>query len=123
METRRSFLTITVLAGAYVGLTGGAASAQTPVIRPPQNPPMPGQPGQPPTSETEGPSLPNPDKRILESNDKDMKKKVEELYQLAKELKDEVEKTDSSKVLSLNLVRKAEEIEKLAHDIKNRSKG
>jgi hypothetical protein len=123
METRRSFLTITVLAGAYAGLTGDSTSAQTPVLRPPQNPPMPGQPGQPPTTETEGPSLPNPDKKILENNDKDMKKKVEELYQLAKELKEEVEKTDSSKVLSLNLVKKAEEIEKLAHDIKNRSKG
>jgi len=123
METRRSFLTITVLAGAYAGLTGDSTSAQTPVLRPTQNPPMPGQPGQPPTTETEGPSLPNPDKKILENNDKDMKKKVEELYQLAKELKEEVEKTDSSKVLSLNLVKKAEEIEKLAHDIKNRSKG
>ena len=52
-----------------------------------------------------------------------MKKKVEQLYQLAKELKDEVEKTDSTKVLSLNLVKKTEEIEKLAHDIRNRSKG
>jgi hypothetical protein len=42
---------------------------------------------------------------------------------LAAELKDEVEKTDSSKVLSLNLMKKAEAIEKLARDIKNRSKG
>ena len=48
---------------------------------------------------------------------------MEKLYELATELKTEVEKTDSSKVLSLNLVRKAEEIEKLARDIKNRSKG
>jgi nicotinamidase-related amidase len=120
METRRSFLSILVRSGACAGLVAKATSAQTPVIHPPsQNP----APGQPPTSESEGPPLPSPDKKILESNDKDMKKKVEELYELAKELKDEVEKTDSSKVLSLNLVRKAEEIEKLAHDIKNRSKG
>jgi hypothetical protein len=122
METRRYFLTVFTMTGAYVGLTANAVSAQVPVIRPPQTP-VPGQPGQPPTSETEGPPLGTADKKILENNDKDMKKKVEELYQLAKELKDEVEKTDSSKVLSLNLVRKAEEIEKLAHDIKNRSKG
>lgn len=60
---------------------------------------------------------------MLEENQKEIKKKVEKLYELATELKDEVEKTDSSKVLSLNVVRKAEEIEKLAHDIKNRSKG
>ena len=67
--------------------------------------------------------MPPADKRILEENEKDIKKKVEKLYELATELKTEVEKTDSSKVLSLNLVRKAEEIEKLARDIKNRSKG
>lgn len=60
---------------------------------------------------------------MLEENQKDIKKKVEKLYDLATELKAEVDKTDSSKVLSLNLVRKAEEIEKLARDIKNRSKG
>jgi hypothetical protein len=48
---------------------------------------------------------------------------VQQLYELASQLKDEVEKTDSSKVLSLDLVKKAEEIEKLAHDIKNRTKG
>jgi RNase P subunit RPR2 len=60
---------------------------------------------------------------MLEENNKDIRKKVERLYQLATQLKEEVDKTDSAKVLSLNLVRKAEEIEKLAHDIKNRSKG
>jgi hypothetical protein len=122
MESRRTFLSILFMSGACVGLVAGPTNGQAPALRPPQNP-TPGQPGQPPTSESEGPALPSPDKKILESNDKDMKKKVEELYELAKELKDEVEKTDSSKVLSLNLVRKAEEIEKLAHDIKNRSKG
>ena len=60
---------------------------------------------------------------MLEENQKDIKKKVQKLYELATELKGEVDKTDSSKVLSLNLVRKAEEIEKLAREIKNRSKG
>jgi hypothetical protein len=60
---------------------------------------------------------------MLESNDKDKKKKVEQLYKLASELKEQVEKTDSSKVLNLDLVKKAEEIEKLAHDIKTRSRG
>lgn len=63
------------------------------------------------------------DKKLLEENDKDMKKKVLQLYDLASQLKEQVEKTDSSKVLSLDLLKKAEEIEKLAHDIKNRSKG
>jgi hypothetical protein len=78
-------------------------------------------PGQEPPQE--GPVLPNGEKKTFEDNDKDMKKKVNRLYELATELKAEVDKTDSSKVLSLNLLRKAEEIEKLARDIKNKGKG
>ena len=73
--------------------------------------------------QTEGPPPANAEKKALEENDKDMKKKVNRLYELATELKAEVDKTDSSKVFSLNLMKKAEEIEKLARDIKNRSKG
>ena len=68
-------------------------------------------------------TLPSPEKRQLDENEKDIKKKVERLYELATELKAEVDKTDSSKVLSLNLLKKTEEIEKLARDIRTRSKG
>ncbi len=115
MKTRRTFLAGMVLAGASSGLVVCLVEAQNPV------PPNPRLPGKGP--EEESPPLPNADKKILEDNDKDMKKKVDRLYQLATELKEEVEKTDSSKVLSLNLMKKAEEIEKLAHEIRNRSKG
>jgi hypothetical protein len=62
-------------------------------------------------------------KAALEENEKDIKTKVEKLFQLASELKEEVEKTDSAKVLSLAMLKKAEEIEKLAKDIKTRAKG
>lgn len=62
-------------------------------------------------------------KAILEANQKDIKKNVERLFQLASELKTEVEKTDSAHVLSLALLKKTEEIEKLAKDIRSRAKG
>jgi hypothetical protein len=62
-------------------------------------------------------------KAMLEANEKDIKKNIEKLFELASDLKAEVEKTDSSQVLSLGLLKKAEEIEKLAHDIKARAKG
>jgi hypothetical protein len=62
-------------------------------------------------------------KTILEANQKDIKKNVERLFQLASELKTEVEKTDSVQVLSLALLKKTEEIEKLAKDIRSRAKG
>ena len=118
METRRTFLTSLVLMGACSGLTGDLARGQSPVVRPAQNPSSTQQ-----SPDADVPSTAEADKKLLENNDKDMKKKVEQLYKLASELKAEVEKTDSSKVLSLDLMKKAEEIEKLAHDIKNRSKG
>lgn len=62
-------------------------------------------------------------KALLEENEKDIKKKIEKLFELAMDLKAEVEKTDSAKVLSLVMVKKAEEIEKLARDIKTRARG
>jgi hypothetical protein len=114
VKTRRRFLGGLLTAGVATGFAGRLATGQIPDAS--QEKPHPAD--NPP----EAPLKPM-DKRILAENEKDIKKKVEKLYQLAAELKEEVEKTDSSKVLSLNLVRKAEEIEKLARDIKNRSKG
>ena len=62
-------------------------------------------------------------KAMLEERQKSIKKDVEKLYDLAAQLKDEVEKTDSTKTLSLARVKKAEEIEKLARQIKDHAKG
>ncbi len=62
-------------------------------------------------------------KAILQENQKQIKKDIEKLYQLAEELKKEVEKTDASAVLSVNVLRKAEEVEKLAKHIKNLARG
>lgn len=62
-------------------------------------------------------------KAVLEENEKDIKKNVEKLFDLASQLKDQVEKTDSTSVLSLAMVKKAEEIERLARQIKERAKG
>ncbi|HLZ43407.1 MAG TPA: hypothetical protein VKQ11_20735 [Candidatus Sulfotelmatobacter sp.] len=117
-ETRRRFLTILGGAGTLVFMRAKDFVGQA---RPKSRPPAPD-----PTQEPENPdALPAkpPTKAILESNEKDIKKNIEKLYQLATDLKTEVEKTDSSQVLSLTLLKKAEEIEKLAHDIKSRAKG
>jgi hypothetical protein len=62
-------------------------------------------------------------KAMLEERQKNIKKDVEKLYDLAAQLKAEVEKTDSTTVLSLAMLKKAEEIEKLARQIKDRAKG
>jgi len=105
-----------IFIGLGVSITGGSRGAQNPIPSPQSHP------RQDQESEN-NPTLPNAEKKALEENDKDMKKKVDRLFELATELKAEVDKTDSSKVLSLNLVKKAEEIEKLAREIKNKGKG
>ncbi len=116
LDTRRSFLTGLALTGAIGGLWASAGAAQSPQVVTEQ------KPGEPDTSSA-NPNMPSPAKRALEENEKDIKKKVERLYELATELKAEVDKTDSSKVLSVVMLKKAEEIEKLAKDIRTKSKG
>lgn len=69
------------------------------------------------------PASPNATKAILEERQKSIKKEVEKLYDLASELKAEVEKTDSTTILSLAMLKKADEIEKLAKQIKDQAKG
>ena len=116
METRRSFVTAMTLAVAASPWIGGYAFSQNPPVVRERRPASEQGPA-------EAPDVPTADKRMLDENQKEIKKKVERLFDLASELKAEVEKTDSSKVLSLNLLKKTEEIEKLAREIRSRSKG
>ena len=121
-NSRRKFLTGVAAIGVALGLSREMNALQTPgdAQNPgPQRPPRSGEPDPGPNF----PNLPSPEKRMLEQNEKEIRKKVEQLYDLATELKAEVDKTDSTKVLSLNMLKKAEEIEHLARDIRNRSKG
>lgn len=51
-----------------------------------------------------------------------LKRDTDKLFQLSTELKQYVDKTNEN-VLSLDVLKKAEEIEKLAHNVKTRMKG
>ena len=82
------------------------------------------QPSPKPAQKDEDTDEPKIDsKAMLEANQKDIKKNVERLFQLASELKAEVGKTDSVQVLSVAMIKKAEEIEKLAKSIRSRAIG
>jgi len=65
----------------------------------------------------------NASKAMLAERQKSIKKDVEKLYDLAAQLKTEVEKTDSTTILSLAMLKKAEEIERLARQIKDHARG
>ena len=59
----------------------------------------------------------------LKQQHEETQRDAQRLFELAEELKKEVEKTDAAEVLSVAIIRKAEEIEKLAKRIKNRARG
>jgi hypothetical protein len=56
----------------------------------------------------------------LKEGQKELRHDVDHLLELAKDLKDESDKTPETDVLSLSLVKKAEDIEKLARQIRDR---
>jgi len=61
-------------------------------------------------------------KRANLARQADLKRDTDKLVKLTTELKDYVDKTNEG-VLSVDVVKKAEEIEKLAHSVKDKMKG
>ena len=61
-------------------------------------------------------------KKANRARQADLKRDTEKLLKLATELKDYVDKTNEN-TLSVDVVKKAEEIEKLAHSVKDKMKG
>jgi hypothetical protein len=59
---------------------------------------------------------------LLQQNEKEFREGVEHLYALVNELREEVDKTATTDVLSVKMYKKAQEIEKLAKQIKNKAK-
>jgi len=86
-------------------------------------PPVPGQnPHNPAETEMEAQQKRAAEKVESEKRQQDIKKDTDKLLQLATELKQYVEKTDEH-TLSVTVIKKAEEIEKLAHTVKEKMKG
>lgn len=119
-----------VLCGAVIGvalLVAGSGTYSSGQLGQPlsQQQPVPGRPGAevPPI----GPSL-SPEIQAQQArsrNNQRQKQLVEDtdkLLALATQLKQEVDKTNKD-VLSVDVIRKADEIEKLAHSVKERMKG
>jgi hypothetical protein len=129
MDTnKRDFLTIVIpmALGTPLGLFWGTGFADGQNTLPPH--PEPGQSPGPPKIEQTMPGdeiKPNSKetKEILKQNQRQIAENVEKIYALAGELKGEVEKTDAANTLSLPMIQKAEQIEKLAKQVKNLARG
>lgn len=116
-ESRRVAVRSILGAAALLGTSSALLHAQNPFPAPP-GPIRPGDDEPAPN-----PGAKSPTKAALEENQKEIKKSVEKLFDLASQLKEQVEKTDSTSVLSLAMLKKADEIERLARQIKERAKG
>lgn len=120
LESRRRLL-------FFLGTSGFIAAAPNLLAQRPTPQPIPSpnapDPRFPPGMN--GPGInPNTGERTVNPDDeKEIRKDVDKLYELATELKNQVEKNNSQLMLSIAFIKNAEQAEKLAKKIKNLSKG
>jgi hypothetical protein len=89
----------------------------------PQPVPSPNAPNPSFPSGMNGPGIKDPDAKTLDrQNQAEVKAQVEKLYALVFELREQMKQTDANTTLSLAVVKKAQQIEKLAKEIKERAK-
>jgi cytochrome P450 len=115
---RRSFLSSA--AAALAGVPALLAEAQR-HDSPSPIPQLPGSAAGASAAPDDVPLPPRSDPKIqLKEQQKELRRDVERLVQMVKDLKEESDKTPETDVLSLSLVKKAEDVEKLARQIKER---
>lgn len=97
--------------------------ATSPQDQPPSSPPAINFPRH----EEPGPSVPEDMKKAMEKKANEerqaqLKQDTEKLLKLSTELKEYVDKSNQN-ILSLDVIKKADEIEKLAHSVKTKMRG
>lgn len=119
---RRHFLTAFlpggILAAAVLRETHSQQQEQYPQV---PGMPHPQRPAPPTLPDERPPAIPM--KTILREKQKEITKDVERLFALAKDLKAQAAKIDSTEVLSVNFLHRTEEIEKLAKKIRGLAQG
>lgn len=125
IESRRRLLTMVAGAAGVLAAEPMLAGLQSTYRRPLQPKPSPDTPNQHYPVQLNGPnSASNSSKPAIDQQtQKEIRIEIARLYELVAELKEQVEKTDGATTLSVSVVKKAQEIEKLAKQIKDRAKG
>lgn len=120
LETRRNFFMSAAWVSAGLACPGRILVAQNPPTPPPK--PQPGYTPNPAEIHSNpGEAAAASRARLLE-NEKAFRAGVERLYQFTSELRDELQKTPTTEVFSVRIVKKTEEIEKLAKRLKSQAK-
>jgi hypothetical protein len=123
-QSRRHLLTIFVSAAGVLAAKPLLLSG-LPMQMHPQPIPSPNAPDQSFPPGLNGPdNKPPSDHRAIDpKKQEEIKTDIQKLYELASELKSETEKADLNSLLPVTMVKKAQQIEKLAKQIKELSKG
>jgi hypothetical protein len=117
---RRLMMTCLGAAGILAGqpLLAAWQSRPSPQPRPSPNAPDPNFPPG-----LNGPIAKGTDKKAIDKeNQKEIRADVAKLYEMVADLKDQIDKTDAASTLSVSVVKKAQQIEKLAKQIKDLAK-
>lgn len=117
---QRLLVTLIVLLTLVVGC--GSMQAQNPGLSPPPQIPTSSGPTTPAEDEARSKLERDMAKKANQERQTALKRDTEKLLKLSTELKEYVDKTNEN-MLSLDVVKKAEEIEKLAHSVKTKMKG
>lgn len=112
---RRLFLTALVPGAVLAGASFTALASRLADAAQAQNPRAIPPPNQPPALTAVAP----PSSAQLRQNERDIRKDVDQLFSLAQELKNLSAKSDAAQELSVGLIQKTEEIEKLAKKIRD----
>jgi len=117
-------LTMSLFLGALLLLVLEAPDARAQIIN--SDTPEASQSGSQRQKDTDSPWMIQQKREMAkkqnEARQKDIQKDTDKLLELATELKQYVDKTNEN-ILSMDVIKKAEEIEKLAHSVREKMKG
>jgi hypothetical protein len=107
---------------SLLALAAEVSSAQTRSRFP--SPPPPADAPNPAEAQASQQNSPPPGRTaLLEQNEKELRDGVARLYMLASELKQEVDRTPTADVFSVEMYRRMKEIAKLAKQLQSKAKG
>ncbi len=121
-ETRRGFVWDLARMASVLVVCNDVALGQTPGRSPFPKPPTPGDP-QEKNKTADASDLKAMKRAAMVRSEKEFRVGVERLYQLSGDLREEMQKTTTTNVLSVQMYKKTEEIEKLAKRLKNLARG
>jgi hypothetical protein len=121
---RMGIVGVILMTGASVGLSGGQIVQQPmdPIQQPRGGFPGSGRNNTEPPSPLDAPRAEQQERARSSDRQKRLVADTDKLLALATDLKQQVDKTNPN-ILSVDVIKKAEEIEKLAHSVKERMKG